>query len=235
MYFGAASRRACWRAVVAGARAGCICVRVQSQFRMHRCVCHAHAGVHAWSLCMASARLTPHSSVVACRARPHASAVHGRYIAYTKVKALPESLGQCKLLQTLCVPRPPPPPPCAFAAVPALRCCAWRFRAGAPGLTARRRMRRRRRCRSSAAVEPHARMAGARGRPARVWGWAGAARRGCTVGAQDRFQHRARGTAGGGRVAEVEGTVSALAAALTRHRCMYNTNTHTPTHRHKHI
>jgi hypothetical protein len=40
-----------------------------------------------------------------------ARAVRGRSIASTKVRALPESLGQCKLLETLCVPRPPPPPP----------------------------------------------------------------------------------------------------------------------------
>ncbi len=35
-------------------------------------------------------------------------------------------------METLCVPRPPPPP-CAIAAAPALRCCAWRCRAGALG------------------------------------------------------------------------------------------------------
>jgi hypothetical protein len=97
---------------------------------------------------------------------PHARAVRGRSIFSTKVKALPEWLGQCKLLEELCVPRPPPPPPCAFAAVPALRCCAWRCRAGRWGRAARRWMRRR--CRSSA--EPRARTAGARGRPARVRG-----------------------------------------------------------------
>ncbi len=38
----------------------------------------------------------------------HARAVHGRYIRATKVKALPESLGQCKLFISLCVPPPPP-------------------------------------------------------------------------------------------------------------------------------
>ncbi len=54
------------------------------------------------------------------RRGPHARAVHGRSIDYTKVQALPEWLGQCKLLEELCVPRLPPP--CAFAAVPALRC-----------------------------------------------------------------------------------------------------------------
>ncbi len=40
-----------------------------------------------------------------------------------------------------------------------------------------------------------------------------AARRRRTVGAQGRVEHRARGAAGGGRVAEVEDTVSAAAAA----------------------
>jgi hypothetical protein len=54
----------------------------------------------------------------------HARALRGRRIGATKVEALPEWLGQCTLLEDLCVPRPPPPPPCAFAAVPALRCRA---------------------------------------------------------------------------------------------------------------
>ncbi len=35
---------------------------------------------------------------------PHARAVRGRVIRFTKVRALPESLGQCKLLEELCVP-----------------------------------------------------------------------------------------------------------------------------------
>jgi hypothetical protein len=56
------------------------------------------------------------------------------------------------------------------------------------------------------------------GRPARGEGWAGAARRGRTVGAQGRAQQRARGAAGGGRLAEPQETVSAAAAALTRPR-----------------
>ncbi len=50
VYFGAASRHACGRAFAAGARAGapaCICFRVQSPFRMHRCAYHVHAGVCA--------------------------------------------------------------------------------------------------------------------------------------------------------------------------------------------
>jgi hypothetical protein len=46
MYFGAASRRACGRAVAANARAGapalgCICLTVQSPLRTHRCAHHA--------------------------------------------------------------------------------------------------------------------------------------------------------------------------------------------------
>ncbi len=40
---------------------------------------------------------------------PHARAVRGRYIGFTKVTELPEWLGRCKLLEDLCVPRPPPP------------------------------------------------------------------------------------------------------------------------------
>jgi hypothetical protein len=64
-------------------------------------------------------------------------------------------------------------------------------------------------CRSSAAAEPCARMACARGRPAGRPGWAGAARLGLTVGAQASAQHRARGAAGGGRLAEPEVPVSA--------------------------
>ncbi len=59
---------------------------------------------------------------------------------------------------------------------------------------------------------------GWRGRPARGEGWARAARRGRTVGAQVRAQLRARGAAGGGRLAEPEDSVSACAAALTRPR-----------------
>ncbi len=88
-----------------------------------------------------------------------ARAVRGRSIAFTKVLALPESLGQCKLFEGLCVPRPPPPPPpCACAAVPARRCGAWRCRAGRWGRAARRWMRRR--FRSSAV-----------GRAPRTHGW----------------------------------------------------------------
>jgi hypothetical protein len=95
--------------------------------------------------------------------RPHVRggtrcAVRGRHITSTKVTALPEWLGQCKLLVTLCVPRPPPPP-CAFAAVPALRCCAWRCRAGRWG-------------RRHAALDAAAKalpVVGRRPSPARAW------------------------------------------------------------------
>jgi hypothetical protein len=59
--------------------------------------------MQAWRLSGASARSSPRPSIVARRARPHACAVRGRYIFSTKVKALPEWLGQCRLLQTLCV------------------------------------------------------------------------------------------------------------------------------------
>ena len=69
--------------------------------------------MHARSLSMASARSTERLPDVARRARPHARAVRGRSIGSTKVKALPESLGQCKLLETLCVP----PSPCAASRV----------------------------------------------------------------------------------------------------------------------
>jgi hypothetical protein len=125
---------------------GCICLRVQSPLRMHRCVYHAHAGVCA---CMRGDFLwlrpvRPHVCPSLRGGRgPHARAVRGRSISSTKVEALPESLGQCKLLEELCV----------------------------PGRIPRRwRRRRRRRCRSSAAAEPRARMAGARCRPARAFG-----------------------------------------------------------------
>jgi hypothetical protein len=148
---------------------------------------------------------------------PHARAVRGRDVHFTKVKALPEWLCQCKLLETLCVPRRRP------AAVrvggragAALLRVALPCRA--PGRAARRWVRRRRRCRSLGAAEPRARMAGARGRPARGRGWPEPPGRGRTVGAQGRALHRDRGAAGGGRVAQPEDPVSAAAAALTRPR-----------------
>ncbi len=153
MYFGAASRHASERAVVAGAPAWVdICLRVQSPFRMHRCVYHVHAGVCECT----RGGFGPFDHVFPwlCGGRgPHARAVRGSDIAYTKVTALPDSLGQCKLLQFLCV-MPAAPPPCAFAAVPALRCCACAAAPGA-GPHQARWMRRRRCCRSSAAPSQH--------------------------------------------------------------------------------
>ncbi len=110
---------------------------------------------------------------------PHARAVRGRYIYGTKVKALPESLGQCKLLEELCVQHRRAAAVRvrggAGAALPRVRC-----RAGRWGRTMRHWIRRRRRCRSSAAAEPvRARLARAadrravgvdRSRPARPHG-----------------------------------------------------------------
>jgi hypothetical protein len=149
---------------------------------------------------------------------PHARAVRGRYIASTKVRALPESLGRCKLLEELCVPHPPPPP-CAIAAVPALRCCAKRCRAGALGPH----------CAVSNAAAVALPVVGRRPSPARERLARAADRRAigggpeppgaaARLGAQGAVQHRARGAAGGGRVAEPEVPVSARAAALTRPR-----------------
>ncbi len=89
-----------------------------------------------------------------------------------------------------------------------------RCRAGRWGRAARRWMRRRRRCWSSAGPSPRAHGWRARPTGARE-GRAGAARRGRTGAAQVRDRLRARGAAGGGRVAEVEVLVSAPAAALT--------------------
>jgi hypothetical protein len=131
-----------------------------------------HAGAclgHAWRLSMASARSSARPPIVARRARA------ARARGARQVHLLHEGEGAPRVarpVQALGVAVRPaaPPPPCAFAAVPALRCCAWRCRAGRWGRAARRWMRRRRRCRSSAAAEPCARMAGARGRPARGTG-----------------------------------------------------------------
>jgi hypothetical protein len=66
-------------------------------------------------ICMVSARSAPRLSIGARRAQPHARAVRGRDISFTKVQALPESLGQCKLLVELCVRTAAPPPPGARA------------------------------------------------------------------------------------------------------------------------
>jgi hypothetical protein len=169
-------------------------------------------------LCMASARSSPRLPIVARRARPHASAVLRQVYRPYEGEGAPRVARPVQALGGTVRPAPAAAPPRAFAAVPAPCCCAWRCRAGRWGRTTRRWMRRRWRCRSSAAAEACALMAGARGRLARVRGWAGAARRGRTVGAQGGAHHRARGAAGGGRLAEPEATVSDHAAALTRPR-----------------
>jgi hypothetical protein len=262
MYFGAASRRACGRAFAAAApawaasalaynhRSECTGVSIT---RLRVCVC-ACVTSFAWLR-----PFRPHGCPSVRGGRgPHARAVlYGRFISGTRVTALPESLGQCKLLEYLCVPRPPPR--CARSRrCRRVRCCRVRCRAGrwaaprgvgcggngvagrrpqpspahaclAPSADRRafavgrsrparphwsragtRKKASSRRCRSSAAWR--ARPTGARS------GWAGAARRSRTVGAQGRDQYRARGAAGGCRVAEPGVPVSAPAAALTRPR-----------------
>jgi hypothetical protein len=110
-----------------------------------------------------------------CGGRGRTRAVHGRSIYSTKVKALPERLGQCTLLESLCVP-------CAFVAVralPRVRCRAGRWAAprgvvcGGGGGVAGRRPRR-----------AWARMFSPRPTGAR-WGGAGAARCGRMVAHRD--------------------------------------------------
>ncbi len=172
--------------------------------RMHGCVYHAHAGVcacNAWRLPSAYSA-------------PRLSIFPGRSITATKVKALPEWLGRCKLLEILCVlhRRLECSRRCrrcaaargAVAPGAALRHAALYAAAAALPVVVRGRAPR------AHALRP--RPTGARER------WAGAARRGRTVGAQARARHRAHGAAGGGRVAEPGDFVSAPAAALTRPR-----------------
>ena len=176
MYFGAASRRACGRAVAAGARAGALARAASASGYNRRSEC-VGVPITRMRVCVramrgdfpvASARSAPRLPIVARRARPHARAVRGRSISSTKVKALPEWLGQCKLLEQLCVPRPPPRRRARLR-----RCgrCAAARGATAPGRwgrAARRWMRRRRRCRSSAV----GRAPRAHGWRARPTGWA---------------------------------------------------------------
>jgi hypothetical protein len=85
--------------------------------------------------------------------------------------------------------------------------------------TARRWRRRRRRCRSSAGRRARARN-GWRPRPTGARSGVGPEPPGAAapVGAQGRVNRRARGAAGGGRLAQPDRTVSAAAAALTRRR-----------------
>jgi hypothetical protein len=168
-------------------------------------------------LSMASARSTPRQPIVARRTRA------ARARGARQVHRLHEGEGAPRVARPVrALGKTVRPAPAARARWRRCRRCAAARGAAAPGRwgrTPRRWMRRRRRCRSSAVGRaPHERMAGARGRPARGEGWAGAARRGRTVGAQVRGQLRARGAAGGGRLAEPQDSVSAAAAALTRPR-----------------
>jgi hypothetical protein len=117
MHFGAASRHACGRAVAGAGVATWVasalgynhcfeCVGVSISVPnacMRVCVCVCACVV---TFC-GFGPFEPMSVRVARRARPHARAVHCRWIFSTKVKALPEWLGQCKLLETLCVPPQP--------------------------------------------------------------------------------------------------------------------------------
>jgi hypothetical protein len=158
--------------------------------------------VHAWRLPMDSPVRIRLCQLLCGGRGPHARAVRGRDISRTKVKALPESLGQCKLLETLCV-----------------RAAALRVLGGAGAALLRVR------CRAGRWAAPRGvgcgggGVAGRRPRPTGArQGWAGAARRGRTVGAQARVEHRDRSAAGGGRLAQADCTVSAPAAALTRPR-----------------
>jgi hypothetical protein len=64
--------------------------------------------------------LTPSENKLSMRAAvrgPHARAMRGRYIRATKVKALSEWLGQCKLLEYLCVHSRPAASACGCAGV----------------------------------------------------------------------------------------------------------------------
>jgi hypothetical protein len=102
------------------------------------CVC-----VHAWRPSMASACSTPRLPVGASQVDLHHEGAGAPRLA-RPVQALggtvrPAARGRCARLR----------------------------RCRAPGRATRRWMRRRRRCRSSAAAEPRSRMAAARGRPAR--------------------------------------------------------------------
>jgi hypothetical protein len=148
------------------------------------------------------------------------------------MRALPESLSQCTLLEALCVPRPPPAAASQARPVRALRRCACmpvrRAGAGPPRLVgrggaerARERggadrvyaagptgfTRRGRRGSRGGADRVYARRGrrGLRGGADRVYALSDgprAARRGRTVGAQGRVEPRARGAAGGGRLAQ---------------------------------
>ena len=100
--FGTASRHARGACACGGCARACVASALGTITVPNASACPSCACGHAWSPSAdSSTRSTPCLSIV----RPHARAVRGRDIDSTKVKALPESLGQCKLLETLCVPR----------------------------------------------------------------------------------------------------------------------------------
>jgi hypothetical protein len=83
-------------------RMGCMSLRVQSPLRTHLCV-YVRACGCVFRACVVSFPWLrpvrpPRLPIVA---RPRARAVRGRDISSTKLKALPEWLGQCKLLEEL--------------------------------------------------------------------------------------------------------------------------------------
>ncbi len=178
------------RAVVAGARAGASALGAASASGYnHRCASQAHAGVCACMrglLCMASARSAPRPSLVARRARAArargARQVHllhegeGAPRVARPVQALGGTVRPALAAAAAAV-RDRGGAGAAIAAVPALRCCAC---AAAPGAGPHHAALV---CGGGgvAGRQPRARMAGARGRPTRDKGWAGAARRGRTV------------------------------------------------------
>jgi hypothetical protein len=136
-----------------------------------------------------------------CCATAACTVMYGRHISSTKVRALPESLGKCKLLKDLCVRAPPPP---ARVGVAVLRCYVCNARAGA-GAGSRHGW-------YMVALSVAACRAARTSAAGRRWGRPGALSDGpkaATVGAQGRVEHRARGAAGGGRLARPGETVSA--------------------------
>ena len=197
------------------ARVGCICLRVQSPFGV---------SITCMRVCVRACVATScgFGPFVPTSAHCRAAGAAARAWGARQGHLLHEGEGAPRVARPVQAlggtVRPAPAAAAADARSRRCRRCAAARGAAAPGRwgrTPRRWMRRRRRCRSSATAEPRARTAGACGRPARVKGWARAARRGRTVGAQVRGRHRARGAAGGGRLAEPQDSVSAAAAALT--------------------
>ena len=118
--------------------------------RTHQCAYHAHAGARlgrARRLSMGSACSPARPPIGARRARA------ARARGARQVHRLHEGEGAPRVarpVQALGDPVRPTAatPPCAFAAVPALRCCRVRCCTGRWAGTTRRYMRRRRRCRS---------------------------------------------------------------------------------------